>query len=140
MATGMGMATEPATGSGDVLLLSQWLSPAFPVGAFAYSHGLETEVQAGRVADARGTLLIALQQNDAQPQVYGMLAEMDLAEGASDVYDEALDVARDHKGALAAIAAAMILWFARNPVLATLFGDDWAEDPDAEYDAEEDYD
>ena len=41
---------------------------------------------------------------------------------------------------LAAIAAAMILWFARNPVLATLFGDDWAEDPDAEYDAEEDYD
>ena len=63
-----------------------------------------------------------------------------LAEGASDVYDEALDVARDHKGALAAIAAAMILWFARNPVLATLFGDDWAEDPDAEYDAEEDYD
>ena len=32
-----------------------------------------------------------------------------LAEGASEVYDEALDVARHHKGALAAIGAAMIL-------------------------------
>ena len=62
-----------------------------------------------------------------------------LAEGASDVYDEALDVARDHKGALAAIAAAMILWFARNPVLATLFGDDWADDAELEDDLEEDW-
>ncbi len=42
------------------------------------------QFKAGRVADARGTLLIALQQNDAQPQVYGMLAEMDLAEGATE--------------------------------------------------------
>lgn len=48
-ATGMGMATEPATGSGDMLLLSQWLSPAFPVGAFAWSHGLEAAVQDGVV-------------------------------------------------------------------------------------------
>ena len=62
-----------------------------------------------------------------------------LAEGASDVYDEALDVARDHKGALAAIAAAMILWFARNPVLATLFGDDWADDADDQEDSKEDW-
>ncbi len=36
----------------DLLLLSQWLSPAFPVGAFAYSHGLETAVRAGQVVDA----------------------------------------------------------------------------------------
>ena len=62
-----------------------------------------------------------------------------LAEGASDVYDEALDVARDHKGALTAIAAAMILWFARNPVLATLFGDDWADNAEPEDDLEEDW-
>lgn len=62
-----------------------------------------------------------------------------LAEGASDVYDEALDVARDHKGALAAIGAAMILWFARNPVLTTLFGDDWADDTDTEEDYDEDW-
>ena len=34
------------------LTLHQLFSPAFPVGAFAYSHGLETSVQAGQVADA----------------------------------------------------------------------------------------
>jgi len=61
-----------------------------------------------------------------------------IAEGASDVYDEALDVARDHKGALAAIGAAGVLWFARNPVLKALFGEDWVEDneTDEEYDDE----
>ncbi len=32
------------------LVLAQWLSPAFPVGAFAYSHGLETAVQDGVVS------------------------------------------------------------------------------------------
>ena len=90
-----------------------------------------------RLRDAARALVTADIENLKGPGA--RLADR-LAEGASDVYDEALDVARDHKGALAAIAAAMILWFARNPVLATLFGDDWAEDPDAEYDAEEDYD
>jgi urease accessory protein len=29
-----------------------WMSPAFPVGAFAYSHGLEAAVEAGDLADA----------------------------------------------------------------------------------------
>ncbi|MBV7377547.1 urease accessory protein UreF [Maritimibacter dapengensis] len=36
----------------DVLTLTQWLSPAFPVGAFAYSHGLEAAFEAGWVTDA----------------------------------------------------------------------------------------
>jgi urease accessory protein len=34
------------------LPLLVWLSPAFPVGAFAYSHGLEWAVEAGDVVDA----------------------------------------------------------------------------------------
>jgi len=34
------------------LPLLLWLSPAFPVGSFAYSHGLEWAVEAGDVADA----------------------------------------------------------------------------------------
>ena len=34
------------------LCLIQWLSPAFPTGAFAYSHGLETEIAGGTVSDA----------------------------------------------------------------------------------------
>ena len=31
-----------------------WLSPAFPVGAFAYSHGMEWAVESGAVKDAGG--------------------------------------------------------------------------------------
>lgn len=40
---------DPAVG---LLTLVQWLSPAFPTGAYAYSHGLEFEIAAGRVASA----------------------------------------------------------------------------------------
>lgn len=40
------MTTDP------ILTLTQWLSPAFPVGAFTYSHGLEVLVDAGTVCDA----------------------------------------------------------------------------------------
>lgn len=36
----------------DLLTLTQWLSPAFPVGAFAFSHGVETAVRDGRIGDA----------------------------------------------------------------------------------------
>lgn len=41
----MTMAIDPA------LLLQIWLSPSFPVGSFAYSHGLEYAVQAEAVKD-----------------------------------------------------------------------------------------
>lgn len=41
-----GMATD-----GQILRLAQWLSPAYPVGAFAYSHGLEAAVASGAVRD-----------------------------------------------------------------------------------------
>lgn len=35
-----------------LLTLTQWLSPAFPLGGFAYSHGLEAAVSAGAVRSA----------------------------------------------------------------------------------------
>ena len=47
-----------------------------------------------------------------------------IAGGASEVYEEAIEVAADHKGALAAIVAALLLWFARHPILEALFGED----------------
>src|SRR3954468_24827636 len=34
-----------------LLRLLTWLSPAFPTGAYAYSHGLEWAVEAGDVSD-----------------------------------------------------------------------------------------
>ncbi|MGV6849085.1 MAG: urease accessory protein UreF [Marinibacterium sp.] len=36
-----------------LLTLTRWLSPAFPTGGFAFSHGLEALVAAGRMKDAR---------------------------------------------------------------------------------------
>ena len=43
------------TTSRDILRLAAWLSPAFPVGAYTYSSGLEYAVERGLVYDA-GTL------------------------------------------------------------------------------------
>jgi len=40
------------TTEAQLLRLMTWLSPAFPVGAFGYSHGLETAIRAGAVHDA----------------------------------------------------------------------------------------
>jgi urease accessory protein len=40
------------TTEAHLLRLMTWLSPAFPVGAFSYSHGLETVIRDGTVADA----------------------------------------------------------------------------------------
>ena len=37
-----------------LLTLMQWLSPAYPVGAFAWSHGLERTIGRGDVRDAGG--------------------------------------------------------------------------------------
>lgn len=40
-----------------------------------------------------------------------------LRENAGELYDEALDVADSNKGAVAAVFAALVVWFARNPIL-----------------------
>lgn len=53
---GMGAPIPMSTGTRrmttDILTLSQLLSPSFPVGAFAYSHGLETAINDGTITDA----------------------------------------------------------------------------------------
>lgn len=56
-------------------------------------------------------------------------------EGAAEVYDEAIDVASDHKGALAAIIAALVLWFARHPITSLFTEDDKAGEDGDEQDA-----
>jgi urease accessory protein len=40
------------TTEAHLLRLMTWLSPAFPVGAFSYSHGLETVIRDGTIAEA----------------------------------------------------------------------------------------
>ena len=46
MATG---APIPMRIDPSITLLQQWLSPAYPVGAFAYSHGLDSAVETGAI-------------------------------------------------------------------------------------------
>lgn len=77
-------------------------------------------------------------RNDLSAKGIAARAMDRVAEGASDVYDEAVDVANDHKGALAAIIAALVIWFTRNPLseLLSSEGDDELEDGEenADYD------
>ncbi len=47
MTTRMTMAIPTETQ--DLLTLVQWLSPAFPLGSFAFSHGLEHAISAGTI-------------------------------------------------------------------------------------------
>ena len=58
-------ATATSMAENGALPLFVWLSPAFPVGAFAYSHGLEWAVESGQVNDAAG----------AQAWIYDLLRE-----------------------------------------------------------------
>jgi len=46
----MRMTTDTLHAQG-VLTLAQWFSPAFPIGAFSFSHGLEHLVDTGDIAD-----------------------------------------------------------------------------------------
>jgi urease accessory protein len=56
MAAAIAAMTTEATPTDPLLLLRllTWLSPAFPTGGFAYSHGLEWSVAAGDVCDEAG--------------------------------------------------------------------------------------
>ncbi len=57
MAADVTNSRAPSSDAADIdaalLLLMLWLSPAFPVGSFAYSQGLEWAVESGDVHDAR---------------------------------------------------------------------------------------
>ena len=47
-----------------------------------------------------------------------------IGEGAHDAMDEAAELADQHKGLIAAAVAALILWFARHPLLNLLLGEE----------------
>ena len=56
-------------------------------------------------------------------------------EGATDLYEEAVDIAEDNQGALTALIAAIVVWFARNPILSALgLGGDETDEMDEDYD------
>lgn len=47
----MDMNIVTTTDAGWLLMLATWLSPAYPVGAYSYSHGMEWAVESGQVRD-----------------------------------------------------------------------------------------
>ena len=47
-----------------------------------------------------------------------------IGEGANDVLDEAVAVADENKGVVATLVAAIILWFARHPLIDLILGED----------------
>lgn len=49
----MVISAKPRPENASALPLLAWLSPAFPVGSFAYSHGIEWAFEAGDVTDAK---------------------------------------------------------------------------------------
>jgi urease accessory protein len=54
MTVGIIMSDEPCGLTPRALLrLQNWLSPAFPTGAYSYSHGLEWAVEAGHIHDRK---------------------------------------------------------------------------------------
>ena len=75
---------------GALLRLTQWLSPAFPVGSYAYSHGLEWAISAGDVTTAAqlqrwiGTVLTeGAGRTDAILLAQALRPETDLADLAT---------------------------------------------------------
>lgn len=60
-ATGITTTMNEHAGEIALLRLMTWLSPAFPVGSFSYSHGLERAVHDGLIGDA-GELQVWLAQ------------------------------------------------------------------------------
>ena len=69
----------------DILTLSQLLSPSFPVGAFAYSHGLETAISEGQIVSApslQSWLTDLLEHGGAQSDALVLNAAFGSAEDA----------------------------------------------------------
>jgi urease accessory protein len=50
-----GMRIAMTIDSGQLLLLLNWMSPAFPIGGFAFSHGLEMAIASGKVSTVDDT-------------------------------------------------------------------------------------
>lgn len=98
MAAAMGMAATMAPDALEplaLLRLARWLSPAFPTGAFGWSHGLEWAVGAGEVSDAaslEGWLDVLLRHGAGRTDAI-LLHAAHGAEDPADIADLALALA-----------------------------------------------
>ncbi|WP_420404484.1 urease accessory protein UreF [Nisaea sp.] len=92
------MTMADGGGTRAVLRLQSWLSPAFPIGAYSYSHGIEAAIESTLVHDAvtledwiGGLLQFGTGRNDAilLSEAWRLASERD-ATGLSDLAEIAL--------------------------------------------------
>jgi urease accessory protein len=112
--------------SGALYRLMTWLSPAFPVGAYTYSHGLEWAIEAGRLTDRRslvdwleGILLHGAGRSDADlfREVWEAVATDDAAR-----FDRAAEMA----GALRGTAELALESTHQGVAFLRVLGDTWS--------------
>ena len=80
-ATSAKSALPPAT----LYKLMSWFSPAYPVGAYCYSHGMEQAVEEGRVADdvtAKAWIMDIIELGDGAADVSFLARSYDAARAA----------------------------------------------------------
>lgn len=97
------ITTTTATTSTDALYrLLSWLSPAYPVGAYTYSHGLEAAVEEGAVRDRGGLVAyVATALRDGAGRVDGALlaaAHRAMERGRMRALDEAAELGMAWRG------------------------------------------
>ena len=86
------ITTMPRSETAALLRLQSWLSPAFPIGAFSYSHGLEWAVEEGRVRD-RATLIDWLSGDIAHGSLFADAAFFARAWDAAGDADDIVEIA-----------------------------------------------
>lgn len=65
---------------------------------------------------------LAFVRNDLREKGVGARLASRMGEGTRDMLDDAVDYAGSNKGKLAALVAAVVLWFARRPILDAAIG------------------
>jgi len=119
MATTMTMTTDATA----LYRLTTWLSPAYPVGAFSYSHGIEYAVEAGLITD-RASLVdwIAFALEKGAGAIDGPLL-VQAMRGADDL--EALDRIADLAAALKGTAELALESHQQGDAFATITTKAW---------------
>ncbi|WP_367615815.1 urease accessory protein UreF [Plastoroseomonas hellenica] len=79
------MTTNMITETGALSRLLAWSSPAYPVGAYTYSHGLETAVEEGAVRDVAAlAAYVRTALRDGAGRIDGALAAAAIAAAGDD--------------------------------------------------------
>ncbi len=83
--------TTATTMSDTLFRLMSWLSPAYPVGAYAFSHGLEYAVEAGLVRDrdgARDWIATVMSMGSGHAELVFVAAAWDVEPGQPPALDQ----------------------------------------------------